>query len=59
MLPIFLVGTFFTWTDGMTTSMLGYVSSIFADISPILIPIIGVGVGLIVITAIIHAIRGG
>jgi hypothetical protein len=46
------------WTSEMTTEMLADVQGIITDISPLLVPIIAIGVGLIVIGAIISAIRG-
>jgi len=53
-----LVGTFLTWTTEDTTSMIGYMSDLFTDLTPLLIPIIAIAVGIIVVGAIIHAIRG-
>lgn len=53
-----LVGTFITWTESDTTSMLGYVADLISDLQPLLIPIIAIGIGLIVVGAIISAIRG-
>lgn len=55
---ITMLGTFLTWEAGDTTEMLGYVSDLITDLTPLLIPIIAVGVGLIVVSAIISAIRG-
>lgn len=51
-------GTFLTWTEGNTTAMIGHMSDLFTDLTPLLIPIIAISVGLIVIGAIIRAIRG-
>lgn len=51
-------GTFITWTDAETTILLNNIKNIFADLSPLLIPIIAIGIGLIVIGAIIRAVRG-
>lgn len=42
----------------MTSDMLGYISEIFSDLSGLLVPIIAVGVGLMVVGALIKAIRG-
>ena len=55
---ILFAGTFINWTPEMTNSTLGYVVSLFGDLSNLLVPVIGVGIGLIVIGAIIKAIRG-
>jgi len=55
---IILLGTFLTWEAGDTTEMLGYVSDLITDLTPLLVPIIAVGVGLIIVSAIISAIRG-
>lgn len=57
MTPIFL-GTFLTWASEDTTAMIGYIEDLFDDLMPLLIVIIAVGVGLIVVGAIIRAIRG-
>lgn len=53
-----ILGTFLTWTGEDTTAMIGYMSDLFEDLTPLLIPIIAVAVGLIVVGAIIRAIRG-
>jgi len=53
-----IFGTFLTWTTEDTTAMLGYMSDLIGDLTPLLIPIIAVAVGLIIVGAIIHAIRG-
>jgi hypothetical protein len=38
--------------------MLGYAGGIITDLLPVWLPIVAVGLGLIVVIAIIHAIRG-
>jgi len=53
-----MLGTFFTITSENITAMLGYVSDLIEDLTPLLLPIIGVLVGLIVFWAILNAIRG-
>ena len=53
-LPTFIIN----WTSEMTTEMLGNVEGVITDMSPLLVPIIGIGIGLIVIGSIITAIRG-
>lgn len=57
-LPSMFLGTFITWSGSDTTAMLGYVSDIISDLQPLLIPIIAISIGLIVVSAIISAIRG-
>jgi len=52
------LGTFFTWTPENTTTMIGYMGDLLDDLTPLLIPIIAVAVGLIIVGAIIRAIRG-
>ena len=46
------------WTSEMTTTMLSNIQGIITDLSPLLVPIIAIGVGLIVVGSIISAIRG-
>jgi hypothetical protein len=53
-----IFGTFITWTPENTTTLLGYIESLISDLTPLLIPIIAIGVGLIIIGAIVRAIRG-
>jgi hypothetical protein len=38
--------------------MLGYVKDLITDITPLLLPIIAISVGLIIVIAIIRALRG-
>lgn len=52
-----MLGTFITWNASTTEEMLGYVGNIISDFTPLLIPIIAIGVGLIIIGAIISAIK--
>lgn len=52
-----MFGTFFTITPEHMTTMLGYISDFIADFTPILLPIIAISLGLLVIWAIIKAIR--
>jgi len=49
---------FITWTEANTTAMLGYMSGFIADITPLLTPIIAIGLGLIVFSVIVKVIRG-
>jgi hypothetical protein len=46
------------WTSEMTNTMLADTTGVITDLSPLLVPIIAIGVGLIVVSAIISAIRG-
>jgi len=52
------LGTFITWTDSQSDLLLGYISDLITDFLPLLTIIISVGIGLIVVGAIIKAIRG-
>jgi hypothetical protein len=49
--------TFFTIDSGMIEAMIGYVGDIFTDFSPILLIIVGVSLGLMVISVVINALR--
>jgi uncharacterized membrane protein len=44
-----------TITSGMMTDMIGYVSTVFGDLSPIILLIVGVSVAMLVISMIIRA----
>lgn len=50
--------SFFNFATSDANVMLGYSGDLLTDLTPILIPIIGVAVGLIIVIAIIRAIRG-
>ena len=50
--------TFVNWTPEMTTSMLANTSALISDLSPFIIPIVAVLLGLLIIYAIVGAIRG-
>ena len=54
---ILLTGTFITWTQQNTDDMIGYIQDLITDLTPLLIPIIAIGLGLIIITVIIGVIR--
>lgn len=49
--------TFFTIQSTDVTSLLGYVGDFITDISPLLLPIVGIGVGIIIVVAIIGAVK--
>jgi hypothetical protein len=50
--------TFVNWTQGMTDTMLADVSAFITDLSPFIIPVIAILLGLVIIYAIVGAIRG-
>lgn len=45
-------------TEAMMTDIVGYIAEVFSDLSPLILLIVGVGVGLMVIGVIIKALRG-
>jgi hypothetical protein len=45
------------YTSEMVSTTIGYIGSVFSDMSGLLLLIVGVGLGLIVIGAIISVIR--
>jgi hypothetical protein len=50
--------TIFEISGDDITTLLGYIAQVFSDLSPIILLIVGVGVGLMVIAVIIKALRG-
>lgn len=52
-----MLGTFFTITPEHINTMIGYISSFISDFTPLLLPIIAISLGLLVIWAIITAIK--
>jgi len=50
-------GTFLTWDASSTTAMLGYVADLILDLTPLLIPIIAVSLGLLIFTVIAGILR--
>lgn len=50
-----MIGTFFTISEGNITSIIGYMSDLFTDLSPLLLLIVGVGVAMLLIGFIIRA----
>lgn len=52
------IGTFFTITDTDITKMLGYVGDLVEDLTPLMLPVIAIGLGVFIFWAIITAIRG-
>jgi len=55
MVPIF--STFIDITSGQTDQMIDYAKDLITDISPLLIIILAVGLGAIIVSVIIHAIK--
>ena len=53
-LPTFILD----WTPQMTTDLLANIQATITDLSPLLVSVIAIGIGLIVVGAIISAIRG-
>jgi len=51
-------GTFLTWDANTSNTMIGYMKDLFTDLTPLLVVIFGIGVGLIIVGAVIRAIRG-
>jgi hypothetical protein len=49
--------TFFNWGATETTAMLDHVKDFISDISPLLVVILGVGLAIIIVSAIIGAIK--
>ena len=54
MLPTLIID----WQESMTTDFLANVQGTITDLTPLLIPIMAIGVALIIVGAIISAIRG-
>lgn len=46
------------FTEGMITSMIGYIGDVFSDMSNLILLIVGVALGLMVVGAIVHMVRG-
>ncbi|GAH98432.1 unnamed protein product [marine sediment metagenome] len=52
-----MLGTFITITSEDITSMIGYISDFLIDLTPLLLPIVAVGVGIFIFWAIVKAIK--
>jgi len=48
--------TFFTISETDITTMLGYVGSLVEDLTPLMLPIIAIGLGIFIFWAIVKAI---
>lgn len=55
---ILLAGTFLTWTDANTSSTLNYIKDLILDLSPLLIPIIAISLGLFIFAVVVNTLRG-
>lgn len=53
-----MLGTFFDFTGDDVSTMLVYVKDLVADFTPLLIPILAIGLGLLIIYGIVSAIKG-
>jgi F0F1-type ATP synthase assembly protein I len=49
--------TFFTIEGSSITTMLGYVGDFITDSTPLMLPIMGIGIGIIIVVALIGAIK--
>lgn len=58
MVRIMMLGTFITWTDANTSSTLGYAGDLISDLTPLMIPVIAIGLGLLIFTVIVKTIQG-
>ena len=52
-----LFATFLNITSDNIATMLGYTQALISDLTPILLPIIGIGLGILVVWAIIRSFR--
>jgi len=51
-----MLATFFTFTEADITKMLGYVGDLISDLTPLLLPIIAISLGIFIFRAIVKAI---
>ncbi|GAH91925.1 unnamed protein product [marine sediment metagenome] len=52
-----MLATFITIESADITAMIGYISDFLTDLTPLLLPIVAVGVGIFVFWAIVKAIK--
>jgi len=52
-----MLGTFITIESADITTMIGYISDFLTDLTPLLLPIVAVGVGIFIFWAIVKAIK--
>ena len=50
-------GTFMTITEADITTMLGYVGALIGDLTPLLLPIIAISLGIFIFWAIVKAVK--
>lgn len=53
-----MILSIFTITPANMDSVLGYMGEVFTDLSPVILLIVGVGLGLMVVGVIIKSLRG-
>lgn len=53
-MPLF---TFFTFSSSSIDTLLGYVGGFITDITPLMLPLIAIGVGILVVSALIGIFR--
>jgi len=53
-----MLTTFLTWSASNTEAMLGFMADLIGNLTPLLTPIIAVGLGLIIFAVIVGVIRG-
>jgi len=49
--------TFFSITEQDISTMLGYVGGLVGDLTPLMLPIIAIGLGIFIFWAIVRALR--
>jgi hypothetical protein len=49
--------TFFSFSSENITALTGYITNFITDISPLLIPVIAIGLGILIVSGIISAIK--
>ena len=52
-----ILGTFFDILPEDITAMLGYTKDLITDLTPLLLPIIAIGLGIFIVVALIGAIK--
>jgi len=56
-MPITLFSTFFEFTTSNQTEMIDTAKSFLTDLSPVIIPLLAVGLGAIIVSVVINAIK--
>jgi hypothetical protein len=49
--------TFFTFSSSSVTDLLAYVGNFVTDITPLMLPIMAIGIGIFIVVAIIGVFR--